>query len=69
MKVTLDREDLLTLVYGTGGPGKYTHPFEKYGKLTGFPNEHWEWNKAFITLLYDHQLWDLYQELKKFKNT
>lgn len=67
MAFTLDKEDLLTLVKGTGGPGTYQHPFNSYGHLMGFPNEHWQWDEDRLKLLSEHQLWELYMDLKRWK--
>jgi hypothetical protein len=68
IKVELSKEDAIALVKGTGGPGAYVHPFDKYGEITGFPNERWVWNDKYLSVMYTHQLYDLYLELKKFKN-
>lgn len=66
MKVDLTIPDLIRLVKGTGGPNTYPSSnsyVSKSGTLHGFPNEHWQWNEAYLKSLMETQLWDLYQAL------
>lgn len=68
MTITIDREDAMALVLGTGGPGAYVHPFTRFGELRGFPNERWGWNHTYLKTLPTYKLYELYQELKAFNS-
>lgn len=68
IKVILDKEDLLNLVKGTNGPCDYTSKFDNIGRLTGFPNEHWEWNNDLLKNLPEDLLYAIYLDLKAYKN-
>lgn len=62
----LDKEDLIRLVYGLGGPrDPFDQRYKMYGELTGFPNEKWHWNNKVLKSLPEWKLWDLYQEMKE----
>lgn len=67
ISVELDKEDLLTLVMGTSGPGDYSNNFSHLGKLYGFPNERWGWNEEALERMTEEQLLDEYQKLKSYK--
>lgn len=64
--LSLDRQDLLALVYGTHGPHNYVHPFEHVGEVTGFPNERWRWRDHVLDKMTDEQLKKLYFDIKTF---
>lgn len=66
IKVELDKQDVISLIKGTGGPAGYDHPFSFCGEVTGFPNEKWYWNDAYLNSLEDYRLWSLYTDLKAF---
>lgn len=68
LKTSLEKEDLLCLVKGTGGPGTYRYATTRYGDLIGFPGERWRWNDEYLNKLSESELWDLYQEIKNIKN-
>jgi hypothetical protein len=65
--VLLDKAACLCLVKGTGGPGRYEYANTRYGSLTGFPNEKWEWNNKYLESLNEIQLCNLYMEIKTVK--
>jgi hypothetical protein len=68
MTLDLDRQDLICLIKGTGGPKSYTHPFSMLGEITGFPNEKWYWNDTVLNNLPEWKLIELYKELKEFNS-
>lgn len=67
MRVNLDKEDLIRLVKGTGGPGDYSGTFDFIGRLEGFPNERWVWKDDILNNMKEDVLWDIYWSLKKHK--
>lgn len=65
-KYELDKGDLICLIKGLGGPSDpFNTKWKLYGKLTGFPNEGWEWDFKFLEHLPEYHLWNLYQEWKQ----
>jgi hypothetical protein len=62
MRVDLDKEDLISLVYGT-------IPTFGGNKLTNYTgnqwNEQWTWDKKKLSLFEDDYLWKLYIEQKE----
>lgn len=67
INVKLNKQEIINLIIGTGGPGEYIHPFDYLGKLEGFPNEKWVWNMQELNSYAATRLAGIYQELKYFK--
>lgn len=63
MTIDLDKNDLINLVKGTGGPCTYTNNFNHIGELTGFPNEKWQWFDYALKEMTEQSLYDLYLSL------
>lgn len=69
MTVDLDKEDMIKLLKGTGGPPGYraAEHFSMLGKLHGFPNEKWYWNDTYLQVCPIETIWDYYQQFKAWK--
>ena len=70
MTTEVTKSDLIVLIKGLKGYESYerANDLEKMGagKLTGFPNEKWEWNESFFDTRNDQQLFDFYKLLKSW---
>jgi len=67
MRVNLDREDLLYLLKGISpNYSAMEHPMiKRYGSLTGFPNERWQWSIPALAGVEDETLWRMYITCKE----